>query len=220
MPDFEALAQKQGELIRKALDGSAFIADIAATPYTEMTGPDSQLIAFPEDSYEDLGWLSSDGMQYGRDISTSEVSSFGSVSATRSDTNADTTTVTVVAQETKLLTIGLATGADLRNLTPAPGGGVKIAKPVRPRARFYRYFGIMVDDSDLGEVYVGRELPRVKPTSFAEQNYSGGDDPLTWGVTLTAYKDSELGYAEAYHFGGPGWLAMLEQMGFKPAATP
>jgi hypothetical protein len=82
-----------------------------------------------------------------------------------------------------------------------------------------RVFSVAVDDADGGEIYIGRELPRAKVTSYAEQAFSSGDDPITWGVTFTGYKDSELGYAEAYHFGGPGWLALLDKMGFQPAAS-
>lgn len=218
MPDYAALANKKNELIRKALDGSAFIADIGAAAITALTDASGQLTELPE-GYDDLGWLSSDGIQFGRDVSTSDVTSFGSTSPTRSDTNADTTTMTVVCQETKLLTIGLATGADLTNFVPSAGGGVKIAKPTRPKSRFYRLLSVAVDDGDAGEIYIARELPRAKVTSYAEQAFASGDDPITWGVTFTGQKDATLGYAEAYHFGGPGWAALLEDMGFAPAAA-
>ena len=71
--------------------------------------------------YEDLGWLSNDGSQFSRDVSASEVTSLGSVSPTRTDVTADTTTMSVVGQETKKLTIGLATGADLSRRGPDRG---------------------------------------------------------------------------------------------------
>ena len=218
MPDFAALTQKKNELIRKALDGAFYLAPIGSDPITDLTGPDGQLKQLPQ-GYRELGWLSTDGMQFGRDVSTSDVQSFGSTTPTRSDTNADTTTVTVVAQETNLLTIEMSTGADLMNLVPKVGGGVKIAKPTRPKAKFYRGLALAVDDGDGGEIYIARELPRIKATSYAEQAFAGGDDPITWGITFTGQKDSALGYAEAYHFGGPGWNALLSAMDFKPAAT-
>lgn len=218
MPDYAALADKKNELIRKALDGSAFIAPITADPLTAMTGPDSMLLELP-DGYEDAGWLSSDGIAFGRDVSSSDVSSFGSQSPTRSDTTADTTTVTIVGQESKRLTIETYLGVDLSALVPEAGGGVMVAKPGRPKARFHRLFAVAVDDGDAGEIYIGRELPRAKPTAYTEQAFSSGDDPITWGVTFTGYKDSALGTAERYHFGGPGWAALLDSMGFLPAAS-
>lgn len=218
MPDYAGLQQKKNELIRKALDGSAFIAPISAPVLEAMTGPDSLLLPLP-DGYEDAGWLSGDGIAFGRDVSSSDVTSFGSQTPTRSDTTADTTTVTIVGQETKRLTIEMYLGASLASLVPQVGGGVVVSQPSRPRARFHRLFAVAVDDADEGEIYIGRELPRAKPTAYTEQAYSSGDDPITWGVTFTGYKDSALGTAQRFHFGGPGWAALLEDMGFQPAAT-
>ena len=37
MPSYEALKNKQTELIRKALDGSVFVADISADPIADLT---------------------------------------------------------------------------------------------------------------------------------------------------------------------------------------
>lgn len=218
MPNYDALKTQQQHLIRKALQGSVFVAPVTADPIAELTGPDSLLLELPVD-WNDLGFLSNDGAQFGRDVSTSDVTSWGSVGPTRSDITADTTTLTVSAQETNITTLGLATGADLSSVTPPANGEVSIAKPSRPSARYYRSLSLAVDEGDAGEIYVARFLPRAKPTSFAEQAFGGGDDPISWGVTLTGYEDSTLGYTERWIFGGPGWLALLEDMGF-PAAAP
>lgn len=165
--------------------------------------------------YEDAGWLSGDGAQFSRDVSSSEVSSWGSVSPTRTDITADTTTMSMVAQETKMLTIGLATGADLSAVVPTPvTGEISVAKPARPKGRYYRVLALAVDQGDTGEIYVGRFLPRAKVTSYAEQSFGGGDDPITWGVTFTGEIDDTLGYSERWIFGGPGWISLLDDMGF------
>jgi hypothetical protein len=223
VPSYDALKNKKNELIRKALDGSAFIADATADPIetlTEATGtaPNQviSLAALPAD-WDDLGFLSTDGMAFARDVSTSEVTSFGAVTPTRTDVVSDTTTLTVVAHETKLLTIGLATGADLANIAPdALTGEVRIAKPVRPKSKHYRALSVAVDEGDGGEIYVARFLPRAKVSSYAEQSFAQGDDPITWGVTLTGEVDSDLGFSEQWIFGGPGWNALLVDMGFTP----
>lgn len=223
MPSYDTLKNKQNELIRKALDGSVFLADVDADPIETLTSatgvaPDQviSLTALPTD-WDDLGFLSTDGAAFARDVSTSEVTSWGAVTPTRTDVVSDTTTLTVVAQETKLLTIGLATGADLANITPdALTGEVRIAKPVRPKSKHYRALSLAVDEGDGGEIYVARFLPRAKVSSYAEQAFAQGDDPITWGVTLTGEVDSELGYSEEWLFGGPGWNALLVSMGFTP----
>lgn len=226
MADYQALKNKQTELIRKALDGSVFVAPISADAIDELTtytppvvGPPAipaiiDLTPLPL-TYEDLGWLSADGAQFSRDVSSSEVTSWGSVSPTRTDITADTTTLTVTAQETKLLTIGMATGADLSTITPATDTGeVSIAKPARPKSKHYRVLSLAVDQGDGGEIYIARFLPRAKVTSYAEQSFGSGDDPVTWGVTFTGEEDSDLGYSERWIFAGPGWNALLAEMSF------
>lgn len=221
MPTFAALQKVQSELIRKAKSGSAFIAPVTATAISEtfVTGATSALAALPT-GYEDLGWLSNDGMSFSRDVSTADVTSFGSVSPTRSDVTSDTSTVTVTCQETKLQTIGLATGADLTSIkTPtASTGAVMVRKPIAPTSKFYRLFCISKDDGDAGDIYIARFFPRAKVTSFSEQAFGGGDDPISWGVTMTGYPDSTLGFTEAWLFGGPGWKALAVQMGFDAVA--
>lgn len=220
MPSYEALKNKQTELIRKALDGSVFVADITADPIDDLTtytaGPPVviDLTALPAD-WDDLGWLTSDGAQFSRDVSSSDVTSWGSVTPTRTDITSDSTTLTVVAQETKLLTIGMATGADLAGITPdANSGEVSIAKPSRPKSKHYRALSLAVDQGDAGEIYIARFLPRAKVSNYAEQSFGGGDDPITWGVTMTGEEDSTLGYSERWIFGGAGWKAILADMGF------
>ena len=226
MADYEALKNKQSELIRKSLDGSVFLADIAAaavanlTAYTAPVAPATvgviDLAPLPAE-YDDLGWLSGDGAAFSRDVSSSEVTSWGSVSPTRTDITADTTTMSVTAQETKLLTIGLATGADLSGITPAAQTGeVSIAKPSRPKSKHYRVLSLAVDQGDAGEIYIARFLPRAKVSGYSEQSFGGGDDPISWGVTFTGEEDSTLGYSERWIFGGAGWNALLAQMGFTP----
>lgn len=166
---------------------------------------------------DDLGWLTNDGAQFSRDVSASEVTSWGSVTPTRTDITSDSTTLTVTAQETKLLTIGMATGADLSAITPdVDTGEVSIAKPSRPKSKHYRALSLAVDQGDAGEIYIARFLPRAKVSGYAEQSFGGGDDPVTWGVTMVGEEDSTLGYSERWIFAGAGWNALLVDMGFTP----
>lgn len=216
MPTYDAVSNKKRELIRKALKGSVFLAPITADPIDNLTVKTSGVISLaplPTD-YDDLGWLTSEGASFAREVSQSEVTSWGSNTPTRTDITADTTSLTLAAQETKLLSIGLATGADLSALTAdADTGEVSIEKPDTPDARSYRALAVAVDSYESQEIYIARFLPSAKVTNYAEQAFGGGDDPITWGVTLTAEKDSALGYTERWIFGGPGWFALLAEMG-------
>lgn len=225
MPSYDALKSKQTELIRKALDGSAFVADVTADPIanlTTATGTEPNVVIDLTElptGYTDLGFLTEDGVGFSRDVSTSEVTSWGSVAPTRTDLISDSTTVSVTAQETNIMTIGLATGKEMTTVTPAAGTGeVQIAKPARPSSRFYRLLTIAVDQGDAGEIYIARFFPRAKVTGFGDQSFSGGDAPVEWPVTFQAYEDSDLGYSEKWYFGGAGWDALLVSMGFPASA--
>lgn len=170
--------------------------------------------------WDDLGWLTSDGASHSRDVASSDVTSWGSVTPTRTDITSDTTAVAVVAQETKLLTVGLASGVDTSTIVAdAQTGEVSIAKPTRPRGKYWRVMTLAVDLGDGGEIYIGRFLPRAKVTNYTEQNYGQSDDPISWGVTLTGETDPDLGYSERWLFGGPGWDALLDEMGIPRAGA-
>lgn len=223
MAGFADLRDKKNELIRKATDGSLFIAEGTATLITSLTtytaGPPVVIAPTPlPTGYEDVGWVTSDGFGTSRDVTNSEITSFGSVSPTRTDVVSDTTTLTGTMQETKLLTLGLATGADLAAITAdADSGEVVIKKPTRPRAKNYRGLLLVVDENESGEIYIARFFPRLKVTNFAEQNFTSGDEAITWGVTWTAEEDSTYGASESWLFGGPGWKAILDDMGITSA---
>lgn len=184
------------------------------TVATTTPGDPVDLLPLPT-GYSDVGWMTTAGASYGRTTEVSNVSSFGSVEPTRSDITRDTITMGISMQETSLTTLGLYTGADLSNLTADAGTGeVRIAKPARPGFRYYRVLGLFVDDTNDGEIYIARFMPRARVTEFAEQAFQDGDEAINYGVTFTGYEDSILGFSHQWLFGGPGWLALLDQMGF------
>jgi hypothetical protein len=212
---YSALQTKKNQLIRKALNGSVFIADVDATAITALTDSTDKKLATLPAGYTDLGWLSDDGAQFSRDTDTSDVTSWGSTEPTRSDVTKDQTTLQVACQETKLTTIGLYLGVDTSTVTAdSTSGEVQIAKPSTPVARHYRVLSIAVDETDDGEIYIARFLPNGKVTAFDDQNQNSGDDPIMWSVTFSSFKDEALGYSEKVFFGGPGWSALLTDMGF------
>jgi hypothetical protein len=228
---YDDIKSLQQELIRKAQGGSVFIAPITADvidddPFTytaAVTGPpavpeDIQLTALPT-GYEDLGYLNDDGASFENETSQSDVSSWQSISPTRTDLLTDTDTRQVVAQETKLLTIGLYTGLDLSATEAnADTGTFRVNKPTRPSDRYYRCFAVSVDGEGSDEILIARFMPRVKVTGKVGQRFGKGDDPISWGVTLTGFNDTTLGYATSYIFGGKGWKAKLAAMGITEAA--
>lgn len=220
MPAYDAVKKLQTELIRKTIGGSVFVAPATAATITTLTAAvgtapnvEISLVAFPTD-YEDIGYMTDDGVSFSTETAVSEVTSFQAAQPTRSDITSETSTMTLQAQETKLLTLGLYTGAELASIVAtAATGEVRIAKPERPSSRFYRVLSLAIDENEFGEIYIARYLPRAKVTGKAEQAYAKADQALTWGLTFTGFKDSTLGTAEVHYFGGPGWKGLLDQMG-------
>ena len=215
MPAWETLKNHQTRLIRKTLEGSTFIAPATAPTVAALTGPDSALLALPE-GYTDAGLMSDDGAQFAADIESSDITSFGHVEPTRRDITQDITTLQVFFQETNKLTTALYTGVDPATITPDEASGeVMIPKPDRPSPRFYRVLTIGVDLADAGEIYIARYMPRASVTDKDDQSFQSSDDEaLGWPVTMTGYFDSEVGFSETYFFGGLGWKALLDEMGF------
>lgn len=217
---YSTLRDKKNHLIRKARDGSAFVAPHSADSIAALTtGSSADLAALPT-GYEDLGWTSTDGSTYARETESSQVQSFGSAEPTREDVTRDTVTMQVTAQETKLLTIGLYTGINTSGLLAAvTTGELSIAKPALPNPRYYRVLGLFVDESSDGEIYIGRYMPYARITEFGEQQYGEGDDPINYGLTFTGFEDADLGYSHRWIFGGPGWKALLDDMGITQATS-
>ncbi|MFC6885290.1 MULTISPECIES: hypothetical protein [Actinomadura] len=213
--NFLTLSKKQEDLIRKTVDMSVFVAPITADAITTLTDADKLLKALPA-GYEDVGLINSDGAQFSREIEKSDITSAGRVTPTRSDITSDTTQLEIGCQETKLVTIGLHTGADVAGIVPDPTTGeVQIAKPERPKPKKYRCLAIGVDENEAGEIYVARFLPRAEVEEVGDQAYqSEEDEALLWPVTLTGRYDRTAGYSELWLFGGPGWFSMLTAMGF------
>lgn len=223
MPDYEGLKNKKRSLIRKALEGSVFIGGMEVEPITTLTefvGAAITLKTLPV-GMEDVGMCSDDGAEFERDVENSQVTSWGEREPTREDKTSDITTMAISCQETNLRTIGLYSGHDMTAVAPdVDTGEVRIVYSSGARDKHYRTLALAVDLADEGEIYVARFLPSAKVSDYDSQVFASGDDPIMYPVTMTGLKDDELGYSKMDLFGGPGWNALLEDMGFTPTVAP
>lgn len=212
------LNKKKAELIRKALDAVVMVAPVStAIPATITDTPGTSLVI--PTGFVALGHHSDDGLTWGRDVETSDITSHGSVDPTRSDIRRITSTLAVTAQETNIETISASMGIANPTGTPPLSGEVKIDEPTRPKSRYYRLLGVSVDDGDAGEIYIARLFARAKVTEVGEQTWSDGDEAMVRALTFQAYQDSAAGFSVRHFFGGPGWKALLTSMGFPAAST-
>lgn len=213
---FDALQQRKNELIRKALEGSVFIAPFSAALPTAMTsGASGDLNALPS-GYVDVGWVDDkQGATWSRKPTTADVTSWGSVEPTRTDITKDDRVVKFTAQETKAITLELAEGVDMSGVTPdATSGEVSFSSSTRPETRYYRVFGLFVDGDGADSIYIGRLLPRAVVTSIGDQVWSNTADALVYPLEMSARIDSVAGYSVKHFFGGPGWQTILSELGF------
>jgi hypothetical protein len=221
MTVYADLRDKKNELIRRAKDGSVFVAEMAvAVPAALTTTSAATLLTLDPDDWTDLGWFSTDGVTYDRATDQVETSSFGSAETTRSDVTKDEISMQCTAQETKALTMGITTGSDIAAImADATTGEVQIAKPSTPKLRFYRVLGLFLDHDDNGsEIYFGRLMPRAQVADFGSQGYNEDETGISYPMTWKGKEDSTLGYSHKWFWGGPGWKALLTDMGI-PNAT-
>jgi hypothetical protein len=220
MVAFSTLREHKPELRRKGLDGSVFVADYTADLITTLTsGASPTLTALPT-GYEDLGVTSDDGSQFEREIEEQTDGSFGHAEPTRADIVSDITTLTVTAQETKLLTLALYTGADTAGIeADATTGETHILKPNVPSTRYYRILALYVDQHEGLDLYIGRILPRAKVTNRGAQQFGKTEAGIVYELGITAFFDSTAGYSEDYFLAGPGAKALNTSMGIT-TATP
>lgn len=215
--DYASLNNRKSQLIRKAKEGSVFAIERSTASVLESitSGSNSALTLPPELVKNDLGWLTEDGVAFSGDVTESAINSFGATEPTRREITADTTSIAVTAQETNIVTIGLYTGNDMEALKPdATTGELIVTKPPRPPLKHYRVLALSVDDYEGAELYIARYLPNSTLARNPEQSYTSGDTAMSWGLTFTSSLDAEAGYSERYFFGGPGWKALLKDMGF------
>ncbi len=214
------IRDKKNELIRRAKDGSVFVAPMTVSVPAALTSTTSAtLLTLDPEDWTDLGWFNTDGVTYDRETDQVETSSFGSSEPTRSDVTRDEISMSCTAQETKALTMGITTGADIAAiLANATTGEVQVAKPTRPKLRFYRVLGIFLDHDDNGaEIYFGRLMPRAQVADFGSQGYNEDEAGISYPMTWRGKEDSTLGYSHKWFWGGPGWKALLSDMGIANA---
>lgn len=210
------IQQRRAELIRKALQGSVFIANASAAAITvanlfDMTTGD--LKALPA-GYTDLGILTDAGVKASRAVKQTDLMGWGFNAPVRSDVTSDTTTLVLEPQETKLETLATYIGVDPSTITPDPTSGVFSVDQVSVDAqRRYRVLVVAVDEAADGtDIVIARFLPAAGITAINDQVLANAADAITWGVTFTGYFDTTVGTDVRWLFGGAGGLEIIGDM--------
>lgn len=217
MPTFNELQEHFNELIRKGLEGSFFVkrygaADSEISKLKDATG----LLALPP-GYKDVGLLTKEqGLNWTREIATSDTTSLGYSEPTRRDVTSDITGLQFTAQESKLSVFELYEGIDLTGVTADSHGNVSWDKPDRPASLHYRGLALFKDGDGADAIYFGAWLPRFQITDRGEQSWRE-DVETVYQMTCTAYNDSTVGTSKRSLWAASP--ATLTKMGFAVAGA-
>jgi hypothetical protein len=208
----DTIADRNSALIRKALGGAMLLGPWPAAPVVAtLTATGGQIVV--DADYESVGWIAEDGLSWEVDQATSEVRGWGSGTVLRRDINSETETVQFTALETKRLTKELQLASDLSATTMSAAGEVVITSPTRPATKYWRALAIASDGDGAQRYYMAKYFPKAS-AARGGQVWSGGDDPLGYDTTLTAYVDDVAGFAVREFLFGPGALAAASDMGW------
>lgn len=201
----------------KPLDAVVFLAPESTPVPQAFTNETAELQALPP-AFRSVGLISKkDAIAFARDIQTESLDSFGELESTRMDVTSDVTSMSFTPFETNKVTLALASKADLDNVRgDASSGEVFFAQPTAPQIVYYTAIVIGRDGSEAQPIYIARVMPRVAVTKADGENWATGAHQK---LTLTAFKDSSVGYAVGFGFFGAGWKKILEAAGFDYAAT-
>jgi hypothetical protein len=214
----EDIDKKQAELIRKVQTAAVFVAAPGtAVPASFTATASATLTALPV-AWEPVGLVTKDdAYTWSRETDMAETTSHGFVDPTRRDITSNVSSLAFTAQETKRKTLELYHNLDLSTVTAdTTTGEFTFADPLQAQTRYPRIISIGRDGLGANAIYVIRVMPRAILTEPGDQNWSD-ESELTYPMTFTATPDSALGYSMRYVFGGPGWKALLTQMGITTA---
>lgn len=212
MVNLDTIAADNAANIKKFTRAVVFFAPITATVPVTLTEVVSAapptLLALPVD-YVSGGLIKKDGgFEFSSDREIADVESLGYTSPTRKDVQSEDISVTFSLQEFKRVSFEKYLGADLSTATvDATTGEVSFARPITPELIEFRAFIIARDRSGPNATYYGRFYPRAVISEVDTQSFSP-EDEYAFPLTMAAYPDATLGYAEKLFIGGPGFKTL------------
>lgn len=219
MPAFSDVQTNQDQLWRKALGTIVAWAPYSTTLLTTLLDSTTgDLKALPT-GWKQLGRPTEDGITWPRETEVSELYGLGSTDPGRSDIRRVTKRVSMTLMETNKTVVELAQGVDLsgvtHTLTPASTGKPQVTWD-EPELPTYPYGRLVVIARDVtsAELYIGREMPRVKVTELGEETWSDGDAAMVTPLTFTCYYDDVAGTPMRHFRGGPGFADIMTDEGW------
>lgn len=217
-PTFDTLRQESDDrtLIRKVQKSIIMLrlgVDSLPTSLFATTG--GGLADFKADGWLPAGMVTTDGIEFGRDITEEEVQALGYSGAARVDVTEVARSVTFTPLETgRKHMLELTYGTDLSAITQDPTTGeIVFDEPEMPINPEYQMLVLGVDGPAANQWLLGRAYGAVKLSSTDSQKWASSD-PVTTPLTMKVLTDSTTGAPLRHFLGGTGALKAKSILGF------
>lgn len=220
MAKFEDLREAKGKLIRKALGGFIVVAPMSVEVPDKFIMTGGELVDLKALGYKRLGWLTKgDGINFSRDTEQQETESFGAMEPTRVDFVKDVTSAAFRCQETNKEVLEMYYNLDLSDVKADANSEFSFENEQQPSTIYRRMIYIAKDGNGADAKYIIKTMPKAIVSEVQEQAWSS-ESELSYGLTVKATQDDELGFSVRHSFGGPGFKDLVKDMGFDGTVTP
>lgn len=208
---WDALFQGRSDLVRKALYGSVLVQDYSAAAATDFASwnpfdADTGLLSTLSTNWVDLGYLTEDGIEFGKSTDFADTAGWQTRDKLRSDATSDQDTATLTFLETKPEIEAIYNSLPLSSMPTVGATNYSYAKPAVPALLFRSLLFIGVDGSGDQVEYVVRLWPRCLMTGPDNYNWNASSES-SWPMAFTPYPDSRSGFASKTWRDGPGHRA-------------
>lgn len=220
-PTFDTIRQQSDDrnLIRKIQKAIVLLRPV--TPATPQALPSTlfttggQLVDFKADGWLAVGMVTTDGIEFGRDMTEEEVMALGYSGAVRTDVTEVARAVTFTPLETgRKHMLELTYGTDLTAVKQTLANGeIVFDEPDMPINQEYQLLILGSDGPALNNWILGRAYGAVKISSSDSQTW-GQSDPVTTPITLKVLTDGVTGVPLRHFIGGTGAKAAKVNLGF------
>lgn len=215
----ESLQNLNSAAVLKFHVGGLLIADnTAATPNeATLVGADGTLDATQLVGYKSAGLVTTDGLTFGRAMTSDDTNSWQTLAVIRTDITADAITVKVKLQESNTVTMALQEGLTLAQVasqfTSAGYSGKRDSSGRQPQRK-----GLLVAKDTKYNITLVRIFPNFSYSDQGDQAV-GRATELMYDATFKALYDTAYGSDAGLAINGPGWAALSGQTAPAWAAT-
>lgn len=213
MADFQTLRDAKNELVLADLHLAALFAPMSTPALTTLEDTASGDIVSLS-NYRSAGLIEKGaGVSITNDIESTDIEAYGEAEPVRTIINKRSTSWQATFLETNKEVLEKYWGTSFADVVPTTHGGVVLEAPALPKNVYYRCILLGQDDVDDHPLYTYWIMPRVKLTSVDDQTLTD-DGAIAYNLTFQAFRDSQVGFAVAQGWCGPGWLHLVSRAGF------